>query len=166
MKKFNPSLFYREKTKNKYLSKVDVSDLSGCWIWTAYCNEFGYGVFSIKRKPVYAHRVSWANWIGEIPENKLILHKCDNPKCIRPDHLFLGNQTDNMRDMARKKRGNMGKKTHCPKGHELSKNNLIQSRFKKTGYRSCLTCSRYNDKLRKRKYKGDTNDSGVCMAGI
>lgn len=66
----------------------------------------GYGEFSISRfsSNQLAHRVSYQIYIGEIPKGLFVLHKCDNPKCVNPDHLFLGTQKDNVHDMYKKER--------------------------------------------------------------
>lgn len=79
-----------------------VSDLMPtlCWLWTAYADAAGYGIFRVtwEKNPKKAHRVSWALNKGPIPEGMKVLHKCDVRACVRPDHLYLGTQTDNMRD--------------------------------------------------------------------
>lgn len=76
----------------------------GCWLWTGRTNKKGYGQISINSKDVLAHRASWEIANGSIPEDKDVLHKCDNPPCVRPDHLFLGTDHENMLDMWKKKR--------------------------------------------------------------
>lgn len=78
----------------------------GCWEWTAATRAFGYGMFVVKKgqAPRSAHRLSWEFAFGPIPDKQQVLHKCDNPKCVRPDHLFLGSQKDNVRDCRKKKR--------------------------------------------------------------
>jgi len=86
---------------------------SGCWEWTASTDERGYGRFGI-RVPVYkAHRVSWTIHHGQIPDGLEACHTCDNPSCVRPDHLFLGTQADNLEDCARK--GRNGAHSHPEK---------------------------------------------------
>ncbi len=74
-----------------------------CWIWCGSCNR-GRGQINIDGKPKFASRVSWEMHNGPIPLGIKVLHKCDNPLCIRPSHLFLGTQTDNMRDCINKGR--------------------------------------------------------------
>ena len=71
---------------------------SSCWIWLGSRDNGGYGTFHFKGKLVRAHRFSWELINGPIPNNKLILHKCDNPPCINPNHLYVGDYKDNMRD--------------------------------------------------------------------
>jgi hypothetical protein len=73
----------------------------GCWLWTDALDRDGYGHIS----GVRAHRQSWKLFRGEIPRGVYVLHECDVPSCVNPDHLFLGTQQDNLLDMARKDRG-------------------------------------------------------------
>ncbi len=75
-----------------------------CIQWKGYKNACGYGVYPSHRKNQLAHRVIWRILNGIIPKGLCILHRCDNPSCINPKHLFLGTQTDNMRDASKKKR--------------------------------------------------------------
>jgi hypothetical protein len=86
-----------------YVNKTDY-----CWLWTGYKNPRGYGGLRIgargKSKCIRSHRLSWEIHFGKIPKDMSVLHKCDNTSCVRPEHLFLGTQGDNMRDMSRKHR--------------------------------------------------------------
>ena len=76
-----------------------------CWEWQGPRNHHGYGELRSRRTGrERAHRVVYEQVYGPIPEGQLVLHKCDNPPCVRPDHLFLGTQADNMRDMTVKGR--------------------------------------------------------------
>jgi len=65
----------------------------------------GYGTLKFHQKSIKAHRAVYAEFVGPIPEGLLVLHKCDVRKCVNPDHLFVGTNDDNMKDMAAKKRG-------------------------------------------------------------
>lgn len=94
-------------SKDKFLSKTKHA-ASGCLEWTGGKggSRGAYGrVCEGRRKFTgYAHRVSWALHFGPIPAGLSVLHRCDNPVCVEPTHLFLGTQADNMHDMAAKKR--------------------------------------------------------------
>ncbi len=74
----------------------------GCWLWMGAVISSGYG--SIGRHGL-AHRESYTAFRGKVPDGKHVLHRCDVPLCVNPDHLFIGTHTDNMRDMFRKGRG-------------------------------------------------------------
>ena len=85
-----------------------------------------------------AHRWAWIQAHGEIPEELLVRHKCDNPPCINVDHLELGTDEDNARDRDSRGRNFQVSKTHCPKGHPYSGDNLFVQAT--TGKRQCRTC--------------------------
>ena len=74
---------------------------NGCWNWIASADGRGRGQVNINGRPIRAHVVSWLIFRGEVG-GQCVLHKCDNPRCVNPDHLFLGSQDANMKDAARK----------------------------------------------------------------
>lgn len=80
-------------------------DLGPCWVWTASLRPNGYGQLKFRgRAGRKAHRVSWELHNGPIPPGASVLHRCDNPACVRPEHLFTGVQATNMKDMDAKGR--------------------------------------------------------------
>ena len=85
----------------------NIKKVGECWEWQGSTNQ-GYGRIGYEGKWHLTHRLSWKVAKGDIPEGKFVCHHCDNPKCIRPAHLFLGTHDDNMRDMAEKGRGRKG----------------------------------------------------------
>ena len=83
----------------RFWSKVDKTD--GCWNWMGALKETGYGAFRLKgaKATVPSHRYAWEQTRGPIPKDKWLLHTCDNPRCVNPDHLYLGTHQDNVDDM-------------------------------------------------------------------
>lgn len=81
---------------------------SGCWEWRAGKKSNGYGQFTLNGKEDRAHRASYQLFVGPIPDSTQVLHRCDNPACVNPDHLFLGSVQDNMRDKVLKRRQRKG----------------------------------------------------------
>lgn len=89
--------------EERFWEKVRKS--SGCWEWTASkINGYGRIGLTRARRQMFAHRLSYELHYGPVPDGLFVLHKCDNPGCVRPDHLFLGTLTDNNRDRAQKGR--------------------------------------------------------------
>lgn len=86
---------------DRFWSKVDKTE--GCWLWTGSRFRSGYGQFQYDGRPHSAHRIAWLLTHGKLPGQR-VLHHCDVRSCVRPDHLFLGTDADNMRDMAQKAR--------------------------------------------------------------
>jgi hypothetical protein len=88
--------------ETRFWSKVTKTPT--CWLWKRAHHNFGYGTFYDGRRLQKAHRVSYEFTHGPIPDGLCVLHRCDNPACVRPDHLFVGTRTDNNRDMTAKGR--------------------------------------------------------------
>ena len=88
----------------RFMKKVQKT--ASCWLWTANKNNHGDGMFSWMGSKHAAHRMSWRFHVGDIPEKAQVLHRCDNPACVNPDHLVLGSAKDNMVDKELKGRGN------------------------------------------------------------
>lgn len=86
----------------RLMSKVDKS--SGCWNWTAGKDSYGYGQMRVNGRKRLVHRISYEENTGPIPPRLCVLHRCDNPACINPEHLFLGTHRENMDDMLAKGR--------------------------------------------------------------
>lgn len=96
--------------------RVSRDNPNGCWNWTGQGSIDGYGYIDIRNKTYRAHRVAWEVYKGEeIPEGLQVCHKCDNRRCINPEHLFLGTNKDNHLDKVRKGRHAHGSRIGCSK---------------------------------------------------
>jgi hypothetical protein len=87
--------------EERFWSKVVKTD--SCWLWNGAKSAKGYGVFEVYGHTERAHRVSYRMAHGPVKSNMLICHKCNNPGCVNPNHLYMGTNGDNMRDRFRKK---------------------------------------------------------------
>ena len=105
----------------RFWEKVNItSNINQCWDWIASKNIKGYGQFCLDNKRMGAHRALWSILHGAIPEGKHILHRCDNPSCCNPTHLFMGTNADNVADRHAKGRsgtsmGKLGEKNSMAK---------------------------------------------------
>lgn len=89
----------------RFSTKYLINEVTNCWEWTKATNNIGYGMFRFDSNGMRtAHRVSYELYNGPIPKGMIVCHTCDNPKCVNPDHLWLGTQLDNYLDMVSKGR--------------------------------------------------------------
>lgn len=94
----------RKLTAQEKLDRHVRKSENGCWPWLGSRTDQGYGRLRVNGKALLPHRVVWELTHGEIPPGKIVIHKCDNPSCCRPDHLKLATQKENMQDASRKGR--------------------------------------------------------------
>lgn len=98
-----PALNITSADRARFMSNVCVAG-DGCWVWVGRIHSRGYGGWLYGRKHYRAHRFSYAVFNGAVPAGLVVMHKCDNPSCVNPEHLELGTQGQNMTDMMRKQR--------------------------------------------------------------
>lgn len=116
----------------EFMLKVFPEPNTGCWLWSGCPDKDGYGnTISRPLKLKKAHRISFYLHFGDFDRSKLVLHKCDNPSCVNPQHLYLGNFHQNMADRNTRKRTSKGEKKWSAR---LTENDVIEIREKyKTG---------------------------------
>ena len=145
-----------EHEKKILLSHISI-DKNGCWNWTGSKNPEGYGNVGIgsrkngTHKTAKAHRVSFFVFNGIDPDGLDVCHKCDNPSCINPDHLSLGTEKDNVRDMMEKGRGSHLPPEKCS-ATKLTKEQVLQAKqLRKQGksyYSMAKTFGVYRETIR------------------
>ncbi|MFE9735451.1 HNH endonuclease signature motif containing protein [Streptomyces sp. NPDC005863] len=136
----------RATLQDRFWSKVRKA-ADSCWVWTASSRN-GYGTIGTADGKQYAHRLSYVWHHGPIAEGLVVRHRCDNPLCVRPDHLELGTKADNSRDMVergRSPRNSCAANTHCPNGHPFDESNTYWHQ----GSRQCRACKSEYDRRRR-----------------
>jgi hypothetical protein len=111
-----------------------VQKTRSCWKWLGtFIRPMGYGTIYVNGRNILTHRFSWELANGPVPEGLYVLHKCDNPPCVRPDHLFLGTYKDNFEDMRRKGRwyNHFAHVTYIHRGEEAGTAKLTEREVKK-----------------------------------
>jgi hypothetical protein len=128
----------------RFLAKTRRDLRTGCWLWTAAHDRDGYGSIYVDGKKEQAHRVAYALFVGPVPEGDWVLHRCDTPACVNPDHLYLGTNKQNVADRENRGRGGVlarfqASKTHCPQDHPYTEENTYHNPA--NGGRVCRTCN-------------------------
>lgn len=106
--KYEKELMNRMKTKIKKLK-------NGCWEWLGCTKQGNYGVIRAKRRNYLVHRLMFELYLKEDIQGKYVCHRCDNPICCNPQHMFIGSQTENMKDAVLKKRMKYGEDHYARK---------------------------------------------------
>lgn len=136
----------------RFYKKISPDPNSGCWLWIGAAFNHGYGQMRINGKIKSAHRASWEIHNGDIPNDLFVCHKCDVKLCVNPDHLFLGTNSDNMKDMNDKKRHGTKYKEFCVNGHSRTHENLILN-GKKSPNKRCRVCHNIQEANRRKTKK-------------
>lgn len=136
-----------EYLKRKFEERVIKKE--GCWDWKGARYENGYAGIQYNGKRIRAHRASWMIYNGEIPKDKSVCHKCDNPPCTNIDHLFLGTHKENMQDMTNKNRHYLVKPSlfkgdECAWSKLTSYNVIIIKRLIREGIKPKYIAERFN----------------------
>lgn len=139
-------------------SKIKVVE-SGCWEWQFSLNSMGYPQLSFENRYHMGNRLMMLAVHGPFDPMLEVCHRCDNGKCINPDHLFLGTRSDNVRDSVQKRRHGLSKKDFCKRGHPLSGDNLDIRTHQGKRMRSCRLC----DRIRQRLYAGWTEEQAMTL---
>lgn len=112
----NQPFFLSPKEETRFWSHVEVKRLDECWEWMAYRDKEGYGRANFGFQGLHrTHRMAWTICFGLIPDAIRVLHKCDNPPCCNPCHLFTGTQAENIEDMRKKRRTTFGERSWSAK---------------------------------------------------
>jgi hypothetical protein len=160
----------RRPLLDRFWERVEKSD--GCWTWRGDKDKDGYGRLGrggqggLKYR---AHRLSYMIHSGPIPDGVVVCHQCDNPSCVRPEHLFLGSVADDHLDAKTKGRlrNGFGEFTHCIRGHKFTPENT-RHRVSSRGLprRDCITCDRRRkDATKLKKLSKSLRDPNEALTG-
>lgn len=129
--------------------RLAIDEATGCWNYTAFLDKHGYGQVHFRRRTESVHRVVAALFLGfDLKSGLCVLHKCDNPRCCNPEHLFVGTKHDNTQDAMRKGRMVMqSPQIRCRRGHELTPANRIHC---SSGGTTCRECHNAAQRRRRR----------------
>lgn len=128
----------------RFMRRVLRGDGAECWIWAGTKTAAGYGQLRVNGRKMYAHRYAYELEYGPIPDGLCVLHACDTPQCVNPEHLRVGTIADNSRDMVERDRAARywAQQTHCRNGHEFTPENTHIQQSKDGPYRRCRACGR------------------------
>lgn len=143
--------FKRYTFEEAFWSRVNVRDEDECWTWRGAPNAGGYGRFFRDGERRLAHRVSLEIKLGRpLSTYEDACHACDNPICVNPKHLWVGDDSANQRDAVAKGRQHQSRKTHCPQGHAYTPENVIRKRHDPSR-RRCRQCHNEYQRARRRR---------------
>lgn len=148
------------------VGKFKINKTTKCWEYKKVPKTNPYGTVTIridgKQLCLRAARVSYETFVGKIPKGLFVLHKCDNPPCINPNHLFLGTNRDNMGDMKNKGRSRCQKLKKCIHGHRYTEQNTIREKQPNgNDRRRCRIC--YNKRVKEIRLAKATKRKAVCL---
>lgn len=153
---------FDQKLYDKIVARVRKDEATGCWVWTGPYwrsrkspgNRYGYTSLYFpetqKSKTIGTHKAMWLALHGKPEKGMCVCHKCDNPLCCNPDHLWLGTHLENMADCRAKNRYYYANLTHCKRGHEFNEENtyIIKTKGEAFGLRACKACQNLLQKER------------------
>ena len=123
-----------------------IDELTGCWLWRLQSDR-GYGKITYYYRTIDVHKAAAHVWLGLSLEpngaGPLVLHKCPNKHCFNPEHLYLGNQSQNIQDSVKAGTHPEARKTHCPQGHEYTEANTY---IYGNGWRQCKACKQTDER--------------------
>ena len=145
---------WRTNTPEKFWRRIEITGPDDCWGWQGTTNAYGHGRLTYENTWWVASRLAWALTNGPIPDGLCVLHRCDNPPCCNPAHLFLGTRADNTTDMMTKGRNHWLQRDHCKNGHAFAVHGRIVTRATGKQYRCCLMCKADEQRRRRARMIG------------